>query len=62
MKNLKFNKGYQDGKASAKFNNPSHNNWKRDKSNKCMHFCKEYLKGYKEGYREVYGFLPNCLN
>jgi hypothetical protein len=61
MKNTKLNQGYQDGKLSAKFKNPIHNNWRRDKSNKCIHHCKEYLKGYKEGFKEASGLLPYCL-
>lgn len=56
-----FNRGKNDGKNSAGFKNPIHNNWKLDKSNKVVHFDREYLDGYCEGYRQASSTNPICF-
>jgi len=63
MKTLDFKRGFNDGKLSAnRLIKPIHVNWKKDKSNKSIHFNKEYLKGYKAGFKSVNGLLPLCLS
>lgn len=58
---IRYNRGYNDGKANSRFAIPAHRNWNRDRNGKITHYDKNYLAGYIDGWKSESGVLPWCF-